>query len=338
MRKRVHGFTLVELLVVIAIIAMLVTLLLPAVQQAREAARRSQCQNNIKNIALACLNFESALQKMPPSYTPGGCCGTPSYETWTVMILPYVEEQGLYDLYNFDLPNDCRSTDAECAKSNAIVRTQRLELHICPSDIGTEVPGRPASGPGSGDVWARGSYRGNAGRSDGHPRWWDSQQNISQMPKGWRGPLTTSCGPKSLWEKPGSDASYCEGPNALRSEVQMRHIADGTSKTLFIGEQTTNDNGPDAVARRTFWAYGYTSYNKSEVVPESRSMFSNYEQCRKFGEENVCKRAWGTAHTNGSIMFAFVDGSVRAIEAATDMNVFAAQASINGQEVNTTVN
>ncbi len=332
MRKKFQGFTLVELLVVIAIIAMLVTLLLPAVQQAREAARRSQCQNNLRNLALACMNYESASQQMPPSYTPGGCCSTPSYESWSIVILPYVEEQALFDLYNFDIPNDCADNDAECAASNKIVREQQLAIHLCPSDIGTEMLDMPESGPGSSSFYARGSYRGNAGRSDGHPRWWDSQQSISQLPKGWRGPLTTTCGPEKLWARHGG-TSHCNGPDGLRENVKLRNIADGTSKTLLIGEQTTTDDGTSARRRRTFWAYSYTSYNKSEVVPETRSMFSNYEQCSKFGEQNVCKRAWGTGHTNGAIQFAFVDGHVSNFSPDVDMLLFAAAASIGGQEV-----
>lgn len=331
MRKRFQGFTLVELLVVIAIIAMLVTLLLPAVQQAREAARRAQCQNNLKNLGLACLNYESATQEMPPSYTPGGCCSTPSYESWTIVILPFMEEQGLHDRYNFELPNDCKSSDPECAQSNAFVREQSVALHICPSDIGVEDPtSTPESGAGSGEHYARGSYRGNSGRSDGHPRWWDSQQNIGQLPKGWRGPLTTSCGPERLWDLPGSDAGFCRN-NGLIENVKLRHVSDGTSKTLLVGEQTTVDDL--GKGRRTFWAYSYTSYNKSEVVPTPFAMYSNYERCSDSGiDQNICKRAWGTAHTNGGIQFVFVDGHVSAFNQGDDVFVFAAQASIAGGE------
>ena len=105
MRKK-NAFTLVELLVVIAIIAMLVTLLLPAVQSAREAARRAQCQNNLKQLALGCMNFESASGHYPQSVTPGPCCGTQSYESWPIVILPFMEEQALYDRYNLLVPNE----------------------------------------------------------------------------------------------------------------------------------------------------------------------------------------------------------------------------------------
>ena len=105
MRQK-HAFTLVELLVVIAIIAMLVTLLLPAVQAAREAARRAQCQNNLKQLSLGCINYEGANGHYPESITPGPCCGTQSYESWTIVILPFMEEQGLYDQYDLTVTNE----------------------------------------------------------------------------------------------------------------------------------------------------------------------------------------------------------------------------------------
>ena len=323
MRKTQRGFTLVELLVVIAIIAMLVTLLLPAVQAAREAARRAQCQNNLKNLSLACLNYESASQTFPPSYTPGPCCGTPSYESWTIAVLPYVEEQGLYDRYDLEVPN-------EHENNRAVVQTQ-LAIHQCPSDEGLEMLDRPESGPGSNILYARGSYRGNAGRSDGNGMWWDAQQNIKSMPAGWKGPLTTSCGPPELWERHGN-TSFCQNSGLINS-VKMKNIADGTSKTLLIGEQTMKPTSESARRRRSFWAYTYTSYNKSEVVPETRTMFSDYDRCVQAGSDsNPCKRAWGTAHTNGGIQFAYTDGHVSNVPPSVDMIAFASAASINGQE------
>src|ERR1700760_4340713 len=95
MSPKRKAFTLVELLVVIAIIGILVALLLPAIQAAREAARRSQCQNHIKNLALAVLNYESAKKRYPPGFVSEPL-KTEAW-AWSIFILPYIEEQALYD-------------------------------------------------------------------------------------------------------------------------------------------------------------------------------------------------------------------------------------------------
>ena len=94
------GFTLVELLVVIAIIGVLVALLLPAVQQAREAARRSSCMNNLRQLAIALHNHHDAKGTLPPGGTYYGlCCTPPTYTTWTIEILPFMEQQNIYQQY-----------------------------------------------------------------------------------------------------------------------------------------------------------------------------------------------------------------------------------------------
>jgi len=94
--KRPFGFTLVELLVVIAIIGILVALLLPAIQAAREAARRTKCINNLKNLGLACLNYESAKRSYPPSSSTASDKSVNGL-SWEVLVLPYVEESGIGD-------------------------------------------------------------------------------------------------------------------------------------------------------------------------------------------------------------------------------------------------
>ncbi|MFM7919749.1 MAG: type II secretion system protein, partial [Planctomycetaceae bacterium] len=95
MQRRQRGFTLIELLVVIAIIAILVALLLPAVQQAREAARRTQCKNNLKQIGLGMHNYESTYGMLPPAMGRFGCC----WGTWLVNLLPYVEQTAVFQSY-----------------------------------------------------------------------------------------------------------------------------------------------------------------------------------------------------------------------------------------------
>ena len=123
-RSRRRGFTLVELLVVIAIIGVLVALLLPAVQAAREAARRMKCQNNLKQIALSLHNYEDTFKKLPHG-TPG-CC-TNNGDNWAVMAFPFMELKGLYD--SMDHNGNLRNTPV-----NQAAARQKVPAFICPSD------------------------------------------------------------------------------------------------------------------------------------------------------------------------------------------------------------
>jgi prepilin-type N-terminal cleavage/methylation domain-containing protein len=124
-----RGFTLVELLVVIAIIGVLVALLLPAVQSAREAARRSQCISQLKQVGVAMHNYENTYMRLPVGAY--GCC----WGTWQVSILPYIEQGAMFDLYHmehkFGVPvDDARYSHA----ANFPVTTKRLKTLICPTD------------------------------------------------------------------------------------------------------------------------------------------------------------------------------------------------------------
>ncbi len=169
MKLRFHGFTLVELLVVITIIGILIALLLPAVQSAREAARRLQCQNNLKQLGLACLNYESIYGVFPPaSHWAQGPTGMPSTdiqtanqsnlrENWVIMILPFLEQQPLYDAFDLTLP----ITDPE----NEQARSAQLAVMRCPTDPAnrTNYSGQSGNSHTSnhGPNWGRGNYGAN---------------------------------------------------------------------------------------------------------------------------------------------------------------------------------
>ena len=135
-RRLNAGFTLVELLVVIAIIGVLVALLLPAVQTAREAARRSQCSNNLKQLSLAMLNYEDTFKTLPGGVGRWGCC----WGTWQVRVLPYMEQGVLANLYQNSDGND----------SSGLAWRGRVRCECC---SGTRpMPTAPASWTASGAI------------------------------------------------------------------------------------------------------------------------------------------------------------------------------------------
>jgi prepilin-type N-terminal cleavage/methylation domain-containing protein/prepilin-type processing-associated H-X9-DG protein len=134
MIHRRGAFTLVELLVVIAIIGLLVALLLPVVQAAREAARRTQCNNNIKQLALGLLNYESAFKTLP--HGAPDCCVNNGYN-WAVMTFPYVELNTLYD--SMDINGNLRNTPV----NRTAAQTVKLKVFICPSDPQAGTPHMP---------------------------------------------------------------------------------------------------------------------------------------------------------------------------------------------------
>lgn len=148
-----RAFTLIELLVVIAIIAVLIALLLPAVQQAREAARRTQCRNNLKQIGLAMHNYHDTFGTLPPGDLSGGYSRTSAF----VSILAFIDQAPMYNVYDFNVPH----TDAV----NRQVVSQRIPAYLCPSavirrqvpivncDTNDRAPGTYAGSSGSGDPW-----------------------------------------------------------------------------------------------------------------------------------------------------------------------------------------
>lgn len=233
----IQGFTLVELLVVIAIIGILVALLLPAVQAAREAARRAQCLANIKNVALAVLNYESARKEFPAAITqeaPITDLGVNvTYDsTWMIDTLPFLEGQGEADQFDsaFSMTGGTLTNTTAPNIMNIRARGSEIAILKCPSDPNNQVM---FSSPALGSNWARGNYAGNVGPGV----WWDSgstsstvaqpvmESNNGKLSPSWRGVSTNLNWPATV--------RGIFGPN---THLTIAKVSDGTSKTMMIGE------------------------------------------------------------------------------------------------------
>src|SRR2546423_3619997 len=154
-RTRSRGFTLVELLVVIAIIGVLVALLLPAVQAAREAARRMQCSNNLKQIGLALQNHYDAMKVFPPGQIHTTTSGEPYTTTWGIELLTYLEQANLQARYD--------KTQQPTVPNNVLVLQTRIKPYICPSDLNTTKLEMPPIGSMINTPLAPSSYKAMAG-------------------------------------------------------------------------------------------------------------------------------------------------------------------------------
>ena len=221
---------MIELLVVIAIIAILIALLLPAVQQAREAARRTQCKNNLKQLGLALHNYHDTVLKFP--YATGPAADINDH-TWNEMILPYIEQAPLYNQLNFSVNN---SNNVIGSPTNyALLNNKIYGFQACPSN------------PFSSTVNYRG---GGAYQVD----WGSDPHNISSSPMCYAPSAGSAI---SNWQSPSLDCpgsnAYCHVPGSIiqtNSPGQapgvfangavcsnMRDITDGTSNTIMLGER-----------------------------------------------------------------------------------------------------
>lgn len=220
-----RGFTLIELLVVIAIIAVLIALLLPAVQQAREAARRSQCKNNLKQLGLALHNYHDSNQVFPMGLSDSVWGNTELIGdgwAWGAAVLPYLDQGPLFNQFNFNV-------NPYNAGGNQALGATPLTVFSCPSDLKPPTspnnPGNAAAGKGTTAV-ATTSYAVSAGPFDGAPC---VQSGTVPIPE----PRNT-------------------GLFQVNRSQSLRHVTDGASNVIAVGEIRWIPNGTDATAA----AYG----------------------------------------------------------------------------------
>jgi prepilin-type N-terminal cleavage/methylation domain-containing protein/prepilin-type processing-associated H-X9-DG protein len=308
----VRAFTLVELLVVITIIGILIALLLPAVQAAREAARNMQCSNNLKQIGLAIHQYHTAKGCFPPSSIFDGAWTDKSYVNWAIAILPFVEQGNLYAKYDQNAHNEDPGVNP--LNGNKEVRETIIATYACPSDPFATTINVPPSGPANPAQiqYRHGSYRACTGRSDGTCAWdRDQYTRTATCPITFRGIM------------------HATGKGTALNCESMAQVRDGTSNTLLVGESSSLvDDGKSQ--KITYWAYAYASYAASLVFPgNSGTLLLDYNACIAASSMyQPCKKSWGSYHSGG-LNFAMGDGSAHSISTNVDMNLLAELATID---------
>jgi prepilin-type N-terminal cleavage/methylation domain-containing protein len=313
-RRQSTGFTLVELLVVIAIIGILVALLLPAVQAAREAARRSQCSNNLKNIALAMLQHHETFKHFPSggwSWTwtgdPDRGHGRGQPGSWSYSVLPFLEEQAVYELGGDGDPDDDDTAPQPAQK--ALQYSAVIPEFYCPSRRAAALyPRDPSIGFSSKNATAglisstsRIDYAANAG-----------------LERDTKGAVTVQLAPHPNKVPIEDDFEYpynlgeIQGIVYMGGEVSIRKIVDGTSKTYMVGEKYLETNAYTSGIDWTDVEGAFTGNNDDQLrsplllpLQDQPGLNPHYD-------------GWGSAHP-GVWQMAMCDGSVQTMNFDIDL-------------------
>ncbi len=323
MRRR--GFTLIELLVVIAIIAVLIALLLPAVQSAREAARRAQCVNNLKQLGLAMHNYHDAVGSFPPGSMVNFGWGGPWW-SWAVFILPQIEQGPLYNAINFSL-ND----GANMSLEHSTVYRSIVSAYVCPTDDSNRLfdDRKWTTILDLGTSYASGPLNYIAS--------WGDQRTGNPLLD-----IYSSEPPGRTW---GCNNTFTGmfGDCSSGAVTTMASCTDGTSNTLLLGENSPHYNG------QLTWVNGHGAYGGTIVPLNWLTNLKDGETDKTDG--TVCSTAYITAidathcfrnqvynfafkskHPGGG-NFAMADGSVRFLKQTINPRTYTALSTRNRGEV-----
>ncbi len=351
------GFTLIELLVVIAIIAVLIALLLPAVQSAREAGRRAQCTNNLKQIGLGMLNFESTYTYLPQgpydgdpnAVTTGGapdtsgypqngaCCNAASPNGWNQFfkILPYMEQQQVYNIANFSVPaiykNRPSNYDGEVTVSEIA-----LPWFYCPT---RRVNYKSGSNPAT--ATARNDYAGCAGFLYGsmygcsNGNWIPAPPNGSTPNDGLGSSTTYNRG-----NVPGAKGAIVWG--GLGAQRRLGDIVDGTSNSILVGEKSLpwkvfgSDGGDNERWQNSGWDEDCVRFHfppiADALAPPYEGICNTPPNPTASSTGTVWRKMFGSSHPGGTNLL-FGDGSVKFIKFTVSPDTFRKLAVIDDQGV-----
>ncbi|MDR0390577.1 MAG: DUF1559 domain-containing protein [Planctomycetaceae bacterium] len=327
--KSIFGFTLVELLVVIAIIGVLIALLLPAVQAARESARRMSCASNIKNVALATHNYHDNYNTLPP----GGIRNT--YGTWAILLLPFLEQQAFYAQYDLNSEYSSITPSANQTVGNGdLLYDQRFAFYTCPSDSKR-----------------KSSYRGYSTKPG---PWMPLHNYVACAGNGSIPNVTFDTKPSSwIYAPTGSGITPRAGMFAPGTEnyvkyYKMTEVVDGLSNSLAFGESIQGwwdrNSGTENDLRGHIWWSG-TCYFTAYLAPNSSSSDQGYywlsdtlhpKNRFPIGPSNAPATtqnylASRSFHTNG-VNTANGDGSSKFYNDNININVWRALSTINGKD------
>lgn len=318
--RRLPGFTLIELLVVIAIIAILVSLLLPAVQQAREAARRTQCKNNLKQLGIAIHNYHDVGRVFPGNVVEGG--NHLRNASWLTMILPYIEQSAAYNAMEFNGTNFSNQSSPPNLNWN-VVNQLRVSGMNCPTSVLPTTRTQNTNGEtralGAPDqiTYQVADYVGIAG--------------------GYWMPGTTTVPTGGVWTGYGWDHQVGTiinwGPNARPRKIAS--LTDGTSNTIAIGEHSSytirNSDGAQVDARPSNWAGGawgngpgtraWLGWSLNVTVPRYGINYNGpgYGHEIPYGGHTGLR----SGHTGG-VQVTLADGSVRFLTENIDFDILLA--------------
>lgn len=312
-RRRQRGFTLIELLVVIAIITILIALLLPAVQQAREAARRTQCRNNLKQLGLALHNYESSMTVFPP-----GTLGFPMVHSAFAHLLPYMEQTQLRNLMDFNYPPLNFGPSFPGWENNEDAAMTRVEAFLCPTDSGQVMP---EFGPtsyvacvGSGTV-----DDGNAARGDGMI-YTQSRTKFKDIKDGTTNTVIMS------EQRLGNSRNQTDTATPMDQERQVVLLAGATATTeMNCAVTATTDWNGERGAKWVNGHYADTMYNHF-YTPNSP-----LPDCHN-GFHNKARTSARSLHAGG-VHFLLCDGSVRFANESIDLDLWRGLATRAGGEV-----
>lgn len=304
------GFTLVELLVVIAIIGILVALLLPAVQAAREAARRTQCSNNLKQLALAVHNYSDTNKALPAAAYR--CC----WGTWLVGILPYLEQKTAFDNYKyFGWMSDTSGNTRYGAPINRPITRMQMPMYTCPSDSKTAMPNIF-----NGVTFH--NYVGNAGNTT-----WNRRATFG----------TTSTGQPNRYG--GAPFVWITSITSSPQAVRFDEMTDGLSNTLLFSETVQGRIGD---LRGFAWWNGGAHF-ETLLLPNTSQpdVLENISYCKPANRSNPpCRGPTSALPSNiaarsrhpGGVQASLCDGSVRFIANTINLDTWRALGTSRGGE------